>query len=724
MTTTLVAPTPGTPTPATPTTGHATPPEVDASLTSRGDRRYRPDIQGLRAVAVVLVVLYHAGLPGLTGGYVGVDVFFVISGFLITRQLVTESTRTGGISLSGFYARRIRRLLPSALLVILVTVVVAREWGPALQATSTAKDGLFAAFYSTNFWLAAEGVDYQHAAAAVSPLQHFWSLAVEEQFYIVWPLLIVAITLISRRKLRPARAGLLFAVILTVAAASLLASISITTVNSPLAYFSPMTRGWELAAGAIIAIATPVLHRVLGALAAILSWVGIALIAYGAVKFTDSTPFPGTAALVPVIGAMLVVGSGLRVHRGSVESVLRRRPLQFLGAVSYGWYLWHWPAIVLGPYLFGVAFGVPEKLEISFLALWIATLSYLVIERPSRKSLSRRRWFMIGATITATVGAVALVFSLIVPSSLAGLGSPVASLKLGADPQTRLASLITAATHDRRIPANLEPSLAAAASSVPETTADGCHLALTAIRNPNCVFGDASGANTMLVFGDSHAEQWFGALDAIAKQEQLRLVYWTKAACPIADVVLEDPQLKRAYTECGTWRAQTLQRIAALHPAVIVTSQADSLAGPSFANTLWAKDTAKTIARLKRMTPSLIYLADTPHPVVDVPGCLADHRSDANVCAVAADAARPSNYLTVRRAETEAAVESEDAHVVDPMDWFCSGTVCPAIVANALVYRDDSHMTQVYSRALAPVLHRAISEYLPAAAETTNEGAK
>jgi peptidoglycan/LPS O-acetylase OafA/YrhL len=717
MTTSLVDTTVGKPEPTRSSVDQVRLPKADASLTSRGDRRFRPDIQGLRAVAVLLVVLYHAKVPGIPGGYIGVDVFFVISGFLITRQLITESGRSGTVSLSRFYARRIRRLLPSALLVIVVTIIAARVWGPAIQATSVARDGFFASLYSINYWLAFQGVDYQHAASAVSPLQHFWSLAVEEQFYIIWPVLILIAVLVTRGPLKRARPAALFVVIGAIGAASLWQSTTVTPVDAPLAYFSLQTRGWELAVGAIIAVCIPLLSRVPGVLAAIMSWTGIALIVYSAIVFTDSTQFPGTAAIVPVAGAALIIAAGLLEHRGGAEMWLRKRPMQFLGSVSYGWYLWHWPAIVLAPFLFRSVFGWPENLEVSFLALWFATITFLTIERPrSRATVSRKRWFTIGASLTAFTAVLALVLSLVVPSSLAGLGAAVRTLDLTGvqSPAKTLAADLTAASHSRKLPVNLTPSLASAASDVPVTTPDGCHLGYTQTRNPSCVYGDTTAKRTVLVFGDSHAEQWFGAINAYAKAEHLRLVYWTKAACPVADVVLRVPQLNRDYTECGTWRTQTLKRIANMHPDMIIASQADNLAGADYSNATWSAETASTLSRLQGMTSSLVFIADTPHPTSDVPACLASHRADASLCNLPAYPAGSDEYLTARRAAVIAATTALKLPVINPTKWFCTKTTCPAVVENTLVYRDDSHMTQAYSRALEPVLSAAISPLMTA----------
>jgi peptidoglycan/LPS O-acetylase OafA/YrhL len=676
-------------------------------------RGFRPDIQGLRAVAVLLVVAYHASVPFVTGGFVGVDVFFVISGFLITQHLLRESQATGQVSLSKFYARRIRRLLPSALLVILVTVIAARVWGPVLQATSTARDGLFATFYSINYWFAAEGIDYQHAASAVSPLQHFWSLAVEEQYYLIWPVVILVVGLLVRRRTPRVKSVALLATVIAIGAFSLQESMVVTVSNAPLAYFSLQTRGWELAAGAVLAISAPQLARIPPAIAATLSWLGIAAIVGSAFVFNNSTAFPGVLAMVPVLGAALIISAGLIERRGTVEILLKPRAVQFIGTVSYGWYLWHWPMIVLAPYIFRSNFGWVENLEVSFLALWFAVLSYLILERSVLKqTLSRRKWYLRGAIASVLVASVALGVSYLVPPVLTTTGAAATPIVISFT-QTELAAQLQSASATRAIPSNLTPTLERALTDVPATSRDGCHVDYTATKNRRCVFGDVKASRTILLFGDSHAEQWFGALNAFAQRDHWKLVSWTKAACPISDVILQSDVLKRAYTECGAWRTRSLIDISKLHPDVIIASQADSLAGKAFSDAVWSSKTASMMESLKPFATTVIFLQDTPHPLEDVPACLAQSLTNSALCNVPTYAETEHGYLANRRNAVSTALSPLGVAIIDPAAWFCTATTCPAIVSNVLVYRDDSHMTQAYSRALEPVLADALSPYVP-----------
>ena len=279
------------------------------TATSRGHRR---DIEGLRATAVLGVVLYHAGFTPLAGGYAGVDVFFVLSGFLITGGLWDELRDHGRIRFGAFYARRARRLLPAAALVIAVTMLAAARWSAPLAARSVVHDGIASLFYVANYRFALLNTNYLSASAAPSPLLHYWSLAVEEQFYLVWPaLLMLGATVWRRRRHRHRRrAEPLAGVAVTIAAvtvASFALSLRLTRTNEPWAFFSLGTRAWELGVGAMLALAAPWLAKVPAALGRVLALVGLAAVMVAFTAFSSATPFPGLAALLPVLGTAAAV---------------------------------------------------------------------------------------------------------------------------------------------------------------------------------------------------------------------------------------------------------------------------------------------------------------------------------------------------------------------------------------------------------------------------------
>ncbi|MBV9595064.1 MAG: acyltransferase, partial [Actinobacteria bacterium] len=380
----------------------AAPAATGRAATASEPRKFRPDIEGMRAFAVVAVVLYHANL-GVRGGYVGVDVFFVISGFLITRQ-VTQSVAARGVkAIPAFYTGRIRRLLPASATVVIATVVASRLWAPPLQVRPTAVDGLFTTFYGLNYRLAIEGTQYLHQGSAPSPLLHFWSLGVEEQFYFFWPVLVLTISLFGRRL----RTSLLVLTLLAITVVSYRFSMTVTEKSAPWAYFSLHTRAWELSLGALVAVGATRLARLPRAVASAGAWAGLLTVIVSAFVFSDATHYPGSFAMVPVGAAAVLIACGCGQPRGP-ERILREPLLQCIGRVSYSWYLWHWPMLVMIPLMVGHPLHWVGRAGIVWLSLATAVLTYFAIENPARHA-ARRNWqgFSVGAVVSGSVVAAA-----------------------------------------------------------------------------------------------------------------------------------------------------------------------------------------------------------------------------------------------------------------------------------------------------------------------------
>ena len=354
----------------------------DESGTAPEDRPFRPDVEGLRAIAVLLVVLYHSGISALSGGYIGVDVFFVISGFVITGVLLRERSTTGRTSILAFYGRRCRRIIPAATLVIIVTVALSYLFLGIGAGGRTATDGRWAAVFLANFHFSAIGTNYLSAQQPPSPLQNFWSLSVEEQFYIVYPTLFLLLAGIrSRLSLRMRLAMGLVIVI----GASLAFSVVDTQNNATGAYFSPLTRAWELALGALVALGTPWLKTVPTHIAATATWLGLGAILFAAFTFSAQTAYPGSLVAIPVVGAALIIAGGVKARGVGVESLLRLPPLRGLGKLSYSLYLWHWPILIIAAeYANRTSLSVLQNLGWDLVALVASVVSYVLIENPIR----------------------------------------------------------------------------------------------------------------------------------------------------------------------------------------------------------------------------------------------------------------------------------------------------------------------------------------------------
>ncbi|WP_433372191.1 acyltransferase family protein [Actinoplanes sp. CA-142083] len=692
----------------------ATPPARRAEGAHIG---FRPDIEGLRAIAVTLVVLSHAGLSRFAGGYVGVDVFFVISGFLITTLLLKELTRTGKISLPGFYGRRAIRLLPVSTVVVVATLVATWLFVPATRFKSISLDALFSTFYGINWRLAYEGTDYLNATAAPSPLQHLWSLAVEEQFYLVWPLLLLAVWA-GRRAHR--RAAIALSILVVV---SLAVSVQQTTAAAPWAYFGSHTRAWELGIGALVAIAAGRLSRTPKALAAALTWGGLAAVIVAALRYDESTAFPGYAALLPVLGTASVIAGGSAAAGWGAGKLIGTAPFRFIGKLSYGWYLWHWPVLMIWPLAFLRDPSIKTNLVFAAGALGLAFVTYHLVENPVRTRpwlRSRaRRGLALGLILSASAAALALIAGQFTPPIPTGPDKLdlAAELKAADNPQARLAELIGGSVHGSKLPGNLTPKLTRAGKLNSRLYDDNCFLGYwTDKQEQPCVYGDPSGTKTMVLIGDSHAAAWFPALDEVARDHGWKLLPLAKAACQVPSVLNYNTVLNKPYTGCVQFRDQVLTRIRAEKPEMVVMSSNDTENGGIYDDNnqlrrpgpendqAWIDGWQKTWTMLAAV-PSKILIQDTPYPTGTAPECAATNPRQLFKC----DRPQAKAILAPRRRASVAAGAAKNGiKVVNATPWFCAKSTCPIVVGNTLVYKDNNHMSVAYSMALAPVLDRVL----------------
>ncbi len=679
---------------------------------------FRSDIQGLRAIAVLVVVLYHAGVPLLRGGYVGVDVFFAISGFVITSMLLREMASTGRLSVRAFYARRMMRLLPAAVVVLAATLIAAWVWLPRLRWHSIAVDALSASGYFLNYRLALQGTDYMSADAPPSPLQHFWSLAVEEQFYLVWPVLLGLFALwLTRRRLRRWPA---IVVVSLLVATSFGFGVWQTARSEPWSYFGSPSRAWELGVGALVALCAGPLARLPRRLSWALAWAGIFALGTAIVMFTPSTPFPGYAAALPVLGTVAVMAAGCRPAEPGppdVGRLLSNGAFQGIGRLSYSWYLWHWPLLVIAPIMLDRALTVGQGVVLVALSLILAGITYVVVEDPLRSLavLRARPWRGIGTGV-ALSGTLALAVAVglsVFPAQVgSGRGADTqVELANATEAGAQLAQLIQAGTEIQQVPANLTPALDQAAADKPALYGDGCDVGFTGGSvGKVCAYGDLSSTTSVVLFGDSHAGHWFPALESIAVKRHWKLYVMTKSACSAATSLIYLDALKRAFTECVSWRTQAIAWIQQHHPSMVVMSSNNGgpipLDATGDADVAWTNDWVATAKAVTEAGTRLVFISDTPWPGQDVPDCLSAHLDDARHCS------RPvGKALSVPRRRTMVAdaLSQLGVQVIDPVSWFCTQDLCPAIVGNIMVYKDDSHMSTAYSQALAPVLSEQLT---------------
>jgi peptidoglycan/LPS O-acetylase OafA/YrhL len=719
------------------------------SLNQRsGDDRFRPDLEGLRGIAILLVLFCHVGIPGAEAGFVGVDVFFVLSGFLITGLLIEEREWTGRIGLGRFYARRARRILPAAALVIASTLLVAQLVLSPLDVPRVADDALAAGLSLANVRFALDATQY-FAPVDPSPLLHYWSLAVEEQFYLLWPALLLAAAWLGRPRLAMA------VVALAVLVGSFLLSYEVTAASGAWAYYSFPTRAWQLAAGGLLALAAPWISRSHRRITGSVGWVGVAVLGASLGLIQPTTPYPGIAALLPTVGTLAIITSGL-VAESRVRMGLGWAPFRALGRISYSLYLWHWPVLILGPTVIGapateegtVSADLAVRLGLVVVALVLSVATWRVVEEPFRRGRlahpGRRRGIALAATAvlivvagSTTMGAVAqrdvvaaaemdvdgdpepttAPTDVPLASSPWPVGSPSTPpsgepLVVVVPPPAPSAAPTPSPTPvplssprlDGPVPRNLAPSLTAARRDEDSLIADGCGLSLAGSRPPVCEYGDPTSAVTVALVGDSHASNWFPGLESIAGQRGWRLVPFTKHSCVFVDMRIWSPHLQREYTECATWRENVVERLAELRPDLVV------IASNRWFPVLDDRDNdperqGRAMARLiERLPGTVAVLVDTPRSDVDVPACLAKHRDAIERCTTSRTAAFGWRHL---RRETEAARRS-GATVIDLSDAICPTDPCPPIFGTNLVYRDHHHLTATFAASLADVLGAAL----------------
>ncbi|MEA2311223.1 MAG: hypothetical protein QOE28_1191 [Solirubrobacteraceae bacterium] len=657
---------------------------------------FRPDVEGLRAVAIVLVLLCHAGVRPARGGYVGVDVFFVISGFLITRLLAAELERTGTVSLVRFYARRAKRLMPQAVTAIAAVAAASAVLLSPVRASAVAGDATAAGLYGMNWRLAGEAADY-FSSAHDGPLDHFWSLAVEEQFYAAWPVLLLAAAWLCHRRPR----GPVVAVV-AVGAASLAYAVHAVHAIPAQAYFSAFARAWELGAGALLALLPG--HRLGVRTASVLAWAGAGSIAAAAAAFRSSTPVPGPVALLPVLGAVALIAAG-QSGAAAPTRLLASRPFQAVGRRSYACYVWHWPVLVLA----GAAWGplsTVQALAASLGSLLPALVTYRWIEEPLRRSrLHARRP---GATLAAGFAgsAVAVASGIVLAASISSPPALAAGAVEGA-PQLRRTGRIEAAA------AALRPRPVDASADRGRVYYDGCLVGEGGTTSPPCVYGDRRSRTTVVLLGDSHAMQWFPALQRVAVRRRWRLVVLTKSSCPPPAVRVVYTLSGRDYTQCDAWREYALRRIERVERPVLVVVAASAhytvvaggrrLVGPASLRAL-AAAYAPVLERLRAAVPQVVAIGDVPRPPWDVPDCVSREMRDLRRCAFPRDAA-----VAAARVLQAGAARAPGVRLLDPASVLCLADLCPAVIGDVLVYRNSGHITATFAETMAGWLARRLS---------------
>lgn len=683
---------------------------------ARSSDGFRADIQGLRAVAVLSVLGYHLWPSALPGGYTGVDVFFVISGFLITGHLLSVRPDTPR-KICAFWVRRVRRLLPAALLVLTVTLVTARLLGPDSRWKHTAAESAMATLNVENWLLAYRSVDYLAAASPASPVQHYWSLSVEEQFYFFWPLLIASLAVVSARN-RLTLPGLVLGVLIPLTAISFLYAIRLSASDPGPAFFVTPTRIWELSAGAVLAAVALTRGSAPRATASprarsALSILGLSAIGAGLVCYDSATTWPGYATLLPVLGTAAVIGAHSPMS-GISGRALGNRVVQRIGDASYSIYLWHWPILVLLPAATGRPLAIADKLVVVLLTLLFAwATKHLVEDRFRRVRPGTPLWrplALAGAAMAAVVTMCGVVVldaereqrsASAAAESLLAAGDPCLGAGARAMPQ-----LCGADHRDAFIPASI-----AAISDRPSGWSNGCLIGGDLSAFPACVRGPAQAPIKVALVGNSHGGQWQPALEAIVDRNGWQLTSYLATGCaPIAVEYMMGTQELRQ--NCLRWGQRVLDATTSGDFDLIVVSALTgspltSLTGgtsyPPETHSRWVSGYRDYLSVWADAGIPVLVIRDTPVPretVASVPDCLAIHDNDVDSCSGPRERwVRPDPL-----AEAAVGMVNPRVQVVDLTELFCDSSQCFAVVGGVVVYFDGSHLTTTFARTMAPVL--------------------
>ncbi|GAB3067585.1 acyltransferase family protein [Intrasporangium mesophilum] len=670
----------------------------------------RKDIQALRAIAVTLVVIYHFWPNRLTGGYVGVDVFFVISGFLITLHLLERPIKRTA-DLFAFWARRVRRLIPAATLVLVVTLVASMIWLPQTVHARVAKEVIASALYVENWMLAWTSTDYLATDQLHSPTQHYWSLSVEEQFYIMWPVLIGLAFLVCRRLSRSFRYAPLF-VIGAVSLLSLAWSAWFTNDDAAQAYFVTTTRIWELGVGAGLAAAVHAGLRFRSTLLrALLVWGGLAAMIWAAWSYTGGTPFPGLAAILPTVGAAMVIAARSDDLAPSPRHLWSGRPVQWLGDVSYSVYLWHWPAIVIAPFVLGddnVKWW--QKLVIIAIVLALSGLSKRWVEdlmrfTPAIARSTKRSFMLLAAclAISLTTAGFALWQSDRAASEAESVRVNPAAQCVGVD------AFRDPACTGRTMAMLTNPIQAA--DDKPDVYADDCWNNRPFTRHKVCSYGPKNATVKIALYGNSHAGQWEPPIVKTAKERGWRVDTYLASECYSVDVPVQFGT-KTLEDNCVAWNAWARGRIADGGYDLVVMS--DRTLQP-LAGVPAAQKTAVAKASYNRVMDTFIeagarvlVIRDTPGATGSVPDCVARYSNDVAKCATK-EAPQPTSGLEPDPlADAAADRVGKDVTRLEVTDLLCRDGSCPAVLGGLITYFDHGHMTKTFSLTLYPEVSRAL----------------
>lgn len=648
---------------------------------------YRADIEGLRAVAILSVVIYHLDARFLPGGFTGVDVFFVISGFLITGILLREYQKTGGIDLLNFWSRRARRILPSAFLVLAITTLLTLLFMSPLLLKHTGRDITAAGYFGLNWRSAGRGVDYSQPGVDLSPVIHYWSLAVEEQFYLAWPLILTAIFFCAR-KLGAKPVFMLAGVAGIILIASLAYCLYLAPLNQPLAFFGTFTRAWQLLAGGLTAIflahgavRNKLVAQIGGPLGLLAIFAGFALI-------VPDKVYPNPLALLPIAGAVLLILAGSVPDTSNMAGrILSTSPMTYIGRVSYVWYLWHWPIFYFAHVIFPDAglWILALALAISF---GLSVLTHYAFENPVRF----HPWL-----VKSKLRSLGMGLALVAITVLAGLGVEQYS--------RRITVTLNDGSHVR---------IDDLANNKSPAYKNDCHISQIETKSEPCIFGTPGAKPQVLLMGDSHAAHFFGALEGATSNRGTAFLMRSKSGCPALDGHTWNPKFKRIYYECEQWRKSVLDTVGEYRPKLVILSNLTGYAplddngenlatGEEDRQRLYIEALRRMITQMLQYADRIVIVADTPRLPEDPAECLYHNPGREEACAWPIDKITTKAFIAPMLADL-----SDHVTVLDLGPEICPNGLCRAFRDGKPVYYDEGHLAASFSKTLAGTFEKVL----------------
>lgn len=634
---------------------------------------FRPDIEGMRAIAVLLVVAAHYAIPGFSGGFIGVDIFFVISGYLITGILVREYQATGRIALLRFYANRLRRLLPALATMLGVSALLIGWLLPVTQHPAQSQAGAMAGMWVSNLFFAFADVDYFAAETSSNVFLHTWSLGVEEQFYLIWPLLILLVAPWTRGQ--PKRLAWLW---LVVAALSLVTCLWLVRSQAVLAFYLMPTRAWQFAAGALAWLLAQQLRPSV-AQANSVGWLGWALLVLSLCTIDASTLYPSAWALLPTAASMALLWAGTADRLPPAIMPLCSAPMQALGRLSYAWYLWHWPVLVIGQQMLPIHGHWGNTVLALGLSLLAAIATHHLVENPirfGRPAQLRHGWQM----------GLALCVMVLLNSQM---------LRWNTEARDTLAH------------SSSSTAAARAAVDAPVIYQHGCDDWYSSDALKPCVYGKTDAPKTALLLGDSIGAQWFPTLTAMLDSQQWRIVVLTKSSCPMVDEPFFYQRIGRDYTECSTWRDRAIDWVRQNPVQWIFMG---GTASPGFTPEQWEQGTRRILDRLAPHADAIYLIEANPTLAFDGPSCLRQRPSEQ---CTSAPASAP-RYPEVARYLQKAIAQQSKAHWMETSSYVCPHDQCQAVRQindrETVVFRDSQHLTASFVATAAEHFLRQMNE--------------